>query len=342
MMKVGMIGVGGMGSVHNNCLKALSQSAGIQVVAIADCRKEFLEKGAVLWPDAVRYETGMELIEKADVELVHICLPSYLHAEHAVRAMEKGMNVMLEKPACLTEADCRLLEQKQKETGAKVMIGQVLRSFREYKYLKAAHDDGRYGRLRSIMMQRVSGDVVWGFEDWFHDPQRSGSVVLDLHIHDADFLRYMLGEPDDVKVAEATAFDNGEINHIVTTYRFGDVKATAEGHWDLSRELPFEASFRACFDKATLVFSSAATPSLKVYTPDGQVIVPELEPEAVAEEKSDGLNISARGPYFEEIRYFIESLQNGTPNERAPLSEGVASVRLALKEYAMALEAVKA
>jgi predicted dehydrogenase len=118
------------------------------------------------------------------VELVHICLPSSLHAAHAAAAMKKGMNVMLEKPACLTEADCLLLDRTQRETGAKVMVGQVLRSFREYQYLKRAYDDGRFGRLRSIVMQRVSGDVAWGYDDWFHDAAPSGSVVLDLHIHD--------------------------------------------------------------------------------------------------------------------------------------------------------------
>lgn len=45
-------------------------------------------------------------------------------------------------------------------------------------------------------MERISGDVKWGFEDWFHKEEKSGSVVLDLHVHDLDFLRYMLGEPD--------------------------------------------------------------------------------------------------------------------------------------------------
>ena len=328
-----------MGSVHNNCLKALSGTMDVEVTAIAECRKEFLDRAKALWPKAALYETGMDLLENEDVELVHICLPSYLHASHAVRAMEKGMNVMLEKPACLTEEECLLLQKTQQETGAKVMIGQVLRSFREYEYLKQAYSDGRFGRLRSIVMQRVSGDVTWGFEDWFHDAKKSGSVVLDLHIHDADFLRYMLGEPDDVRVVEATRFSGGTVNHIVTSYRFGGVQALAEGLWDLSPALPFRASFRAMFDEATVVFDSKAEPAVVVYKRDGGTFAPELAEEALAAQQSSGLNISARGPYLEEIRYFLECLDRGLTNERAPLSEGIKSVRLALREYTMALEA---
>lgn len=59
------------------------------------------------------------------------------------------------------------------------MVGQVVRSFKEYKFLKEAYDSGRYGKLKSMVMQRISGDVRWGFENWFQDERKSGSVVLD-------------------------------------------------------------------------------------------------------------------------------------------------------------------
>ncbi|MEG1641119.1 MAG: Gfo/Idh/MocA family oxidoreductase, partial [Ruthenibacterium sp.] len=87
-MRVGVIGCGGMGTVHNNALKELSKTREIEVTALADCRPEFLEKAAALWPNAQKYTTGMELLENAEIELVHICLPSYLHTEHALAAMD--------------------------------------------------------------------------------------------------------------------------------------------------------------------------------------------------------------------------------------------------------------
>ena len=95
-MKVGLIGCGGMGTTHNLSLKALSSKMDVEVTALADCRPEFLEKAAEQWPNARLYKTGMELLEAETLDSVHICLPSYLHTEHAVAAMDRGMNVFIE------------------------------------------------------------------------------------------------------------------------------------------------------------------------------------------------------------------------------------------------------
>lgn len=331
-MKVGVIGCGGMGTTHYLSLKALSSQMDLEVTALADCREEFLDKAAVYFPDARTYAYGMELIEQEDLDVVHICLPSYLHVEHAVAAMEKGMHVFVEKPICLTKEDAEKILEAEKRTGVKAMVGQVVRSFDEYRYLKEAYEKGTYGKLRSIVMQRVSGNVNWGFEDWFHDEKRSGSVVLDLHVHDLDFLRYMLGEPDSFDV-RATAFDSGMINHIITAYEFGNVFVTAEGVWDISPAMKFAASFRACFDQATVVFNSAQDPSLTIYKADGTVEVPELKPEYNVTSDAAGINISNLGPYYTEIKYFVECVKDGKPIETAPLAEGVKSVELALKEW---------
>ena len=112
-MKVGLIGCGGMGTTHNLALKALSSQMDVEVTALADCRQEFLKKAAVQWPNARLYETGMELLETETLDSVHICLPSYLHTDHAVAAMDRGFHVFIEKPVCLTEVEAqRLLEAK--------------------------------------------------------------------------------------------------------------------------------------------------------------------------------------------------------------------------------------
>ena len=86
-MKIGLIGCGGMGTTHNLSLKALSGKMDVEVTALADCRQEFLERAAKQWPQAKTYVTGRELLENEELDAVHICLPSYLHAEHAVLAM---------------------------------------------------------------------------------------------------------------------------------------------------------------------------------------------------------------------------------------------------------------
>ena len=331
-MKVGLIGCGGMGTTHNLSLKALSSTMDVEVTAIADCRQEFLEKAAEQWPNAKLYKTGMELLENEKLDTVHICLPSYLHTDHAVAAMDKGINVFVEKPVCLTEEEAERLLEAEKRNHVKIMVGQVVRSFPEYKFLKEAYESGKYGKFKSIIMRRISGDTTWGFEDWFHEEKKSGSVVLDLHVHDLDFLRYMLGEPKSFDV-KAASFESGMVNHILTSYEFDEGFAVAEGIWDESIALPFEASFHACFEKATILFNSRAEQPLVVYKKEGEIEYPELVREYNITDNSAGINVSNLGPYYSEIKYFVECLRDGKEIEVAPLEEGIKSVRLARKEW---------
>jgi len=330
-MKVGIIGCGGMGTVHNLSLKALSEKYDIEVTAIADCRQEYLDKAALPWTNVQKYTWGVDLIKDANVDAVHICLPSYLHADHAIAAMEKGIHTFIEKPVCLSREDCIRLLEAEKRTGVKVIVGQVIRFFDEYQYLRDIYSKKTYGKLKSIVMHRLSGDTTWGQDDWFHDSKKSGSVIMDLHVHDVDFLRYMMGEPDSFTV-NTTSFESGMPNQVITNYKFGNVFAIVEGTWDVSSKMPFEAYFRACFDEGTVVFSSLHEPNLVVYHKDGSVILPELKKEHNISDDSAGINISALGPYYIEIKYFMECILNNKPVEIAPLSEGINSVRLALDE----------
>lgn len=335
-MKVGLIGCGGMGTVHNLSLKALSECYNIEVTAIADIREEFLEKARKIWPDAKGYSTGMELIKEAEVDVIHICLPSYLHVTHAIEALRKGCHVFIEKPVCLNEADGKALLEAKKKSGKKVMVGHVVRFFPEYDFLKQLYDHKTYGKLKSIILKRLGGDPVWGYDDWFHDVNKSGSVVLDLHIHDSDYLRYLLGEPEDVTV-RAAKFESGMINQIVSLYEYKDLFALAEGNWDVSKNMTFESSYRACFEGGTVVFSSIQEPKVTIYFPDGRVCHPELIHEYDVQDNSAGINISNLGPYYTEIKYFIEQVESGQPVKRASLEDGFKSVTLALEEYQKAM-----
>ncbi|MDD3904201.1 MAG: Gfo/Idh/MocA family oxidoreductase [Sphaerochaeta sp.] len=328
MLKVGLIGCGGMGDTHNKALKALSQSHEVAVVALADCRKDFLDSAKELWPEATTYSLGFDLIDSEELDAVHICLPSYLHTEHALRAMEKGMAVFIEKPVCITEKDCKRLMEAQNRTGAKIMVGQVLRFFGEYIYLKQVTDSQKYGKLQTIEMGRKGGDVLWGFEDWFHDEKKSGSVMLDLHVHDVDFLRYLLGAPSSLSV-KADRLSTGLINHVRTDYRFGDIPASAEALWDVSPDLPFEAFFKATFEQGTLEFNSRGKPTLAFRPNNGDAIHP------LSKKENTGRNLESPGPYYQEDKYFIDCLIENRPIEQATLEDGVEAVRLVFDEQSL-------
>ncbi len=325
MLKVGLIGCGFMGGMHSACYNVID---GVQVVAVADVRPEKAEEVAKLHGAQI-FATGDDLIANADVDVVDICLPTYLHTAHAVAAMKKGKNVFIEKPVCMTEEEGKLLLDTQKETGAKVQVGQVIRMWDEYVWLKEAIDKKEYGEVRTAVFQRLSNFPTWGWENWLHIAEKSGSMALDLHIHDVDFMRFMLGEPDSL-VSHADRDENGMIEQIFTTFKYPKATVTVEGCWDYPADFPFTATFRVKCEKATIVNDANG---LAVYPVEGGVIKPEIKP-AFEGNNDIGGNLSSLGGYYNELKYFVDTLNAGEDLVVAPLDEGIKSVQLVSKEIA--------
>ena len=335
MIKIGLIGCGFMGGMHAACYKALAEE-GAKVTAVADVRPEFAKKLADM-SGAEIYETGMELIAKADVDVVDICLPTYLHAEHAIAAMKAGKNVFLEKPVCLKDEEMEALLATEKATGVKVQIGQVIRQWTEYVWLKGVVDSGEYGKVQSGVFRRLSNKPTWAWDGWLHDPSRSGTVTVDMHVHDADYIRYILGEPKSVQ-AMANRDESGAIQQIFAQYDYGNgVAVTAEACWDYPADFPFTADYRVKFEKATVYMKDG---TVTVYPKEGGSFQPEMPKEFEAENDIGG-NVSSLGGYYNELKYFVEGLQGKNDLSVATLSEAIKSAKLVLKEVELAGGAVK-
>ncbi len=334
MIKIGLIGVGFMGGTHAACYEALAQSINFKVTAVADLDSNKAEKIAEKFGARV-YSTGKELIESGEVNTVDICLPTFLHTEHAIDAMEKGYNVFIEKPICLHEYEAQKLLDAQKKTGAKVAVGHCIRFWPEYVHLKKLIDNSCYGKLISGVFKRISPLPLWGWENWLLDSARSGSAAVDLHIHDVDYVRYILGNPDSIQSCTTTV--NGNNDHIFSLYKYGDAVVSIEGGWGYPAAMPFEMEYRVRFEKAVVVFNSGKTPSLMVYNEDGTAEEPVLEKDFNSESQGLGGNITSLGGYFNELKYFIECLENKDEIKIAPLKEGVESFRLVMKEINSAM-----
>ena len=328
MLKVGLIGAGFMGGMHAACYEALNEFD-VKICAVADLVNEKAVKIADKF-DATVYATGEELIEKADVDIIDICLPTYLHSMHAVKAMNKGRAVFIEKPVCLTLDEGKLLLETQSSTGAQVMIGQCIRFWSEYEWLKNAVETGAYGEVASAVFTRISPKPTWAWDGWLLDPGRSGSAALDLHIHDTDFIRHLFGEPHDV-ASDAARDSAGVIDHIVTAYKYPDKLVSAEGAWGYPGEFPFSMEYRVKFKNATAVYKAGNYPTLSVYTEDGQTLIPEIEKESMDSDDLGG-NVSDLGGYFNELKYFTDRVRKNITIEKSTLTESVKSLELVIRE----------
>lgn len=230
---------------------------------------------------------------------------------------------------CLTEAEAERILEAEKKSGALVQVAHVVRFTDAYAYLKKVVEDGTYGKVVAGDFARLSPRPTWmvGHDD----VNRTGSMALDLHIHDVGFVHYLMnGDPDSIQTSSVKD-ENGIVQHIWTSYKYGDVVLMAEGSWNYTAGMPFAQTFRVRLERATVVLGEDG--ALKVYPEQGGVILPEI---GAKEEMDMGINVSDMGPYLNEIKYFIETIETQNFNGIVPLSEAIASFRLAKKEMELA------
>ncbi|MEA4890006.1 MAG: Gfo/Idh/MocA family oxidoreductase [Clostridiaceae bacterium] len=328
MLKIGLVGCGGMGTMHSSCYQELKDYAA--VAAVSDVNPDTAKTIADRFGAAV-FATADELIAHADIDAVDICLPTYLHTQYILQAMKRNLAVMVEKPVCINEEEAQLLLQTQKETGSQVMVGHVMRYWDEYAWLKRVFDTKQYGAIESASFKRACARPR---QKWWGKQEFSGGDPLDLHIHDVDYIRYLLGEPEKITTAAARD-DQGQIRHIFSTFEYGNVVAAAEGCGDYPEGFPFMMNFIVKFEQATAVFNSSAVPALVVYTKSDGKIIPPIEHalnNKLDHNLNGQLNITDMSAYYNELKYFVKSLADGTPFAISPLTEAIRSARLVWQE----------
>jgi predicted dehydrogenase len=331
MIKIGLIGAGFMGSTHLAAYEQLQASGKFRITAVADLIPERAEK-FIKKLGAKAYGSGDELIDNADVNTVDICLPTYLHFEYAKKALEKGYNVFVEKPLCRNSKDAEALAALAQKKGVTAMVGQCIRFWDEYVYLKEIYDSKKYGNIVNASFRRLSPRPMWGWENWLMDNAKSGGAALDLHVHDTDYLLYLFGQPKSVKTI--TNKTGEKDSYILSSFDYGSFTVSAEGSWDFPASYPFEMYYRAVFEKAVIEFSSIR--GLKVFTAEGS-FVPEIKKACSASSENLGGNISDLGGYFNELSYFVDCLAAGKKAERSTLTHGAEAVRFVEKELSSKL-----
>jgi len=329
MMRVALCGYGNMGRHHAQMLK--KHGADVELCAIADAREERRQLISEDFPGMKVYESGQELLAKEELTAVFVCVPTFLHAELSILALQKGCHVFCEKPMALNVQLCSEMLSASERSGRVLLIGQVLRFWPEYGVLKEAVSRKTYGELRALSMTRVGG-ISTGWQNWYLDEKRGGMQIFDRHIHDSDAVLWLLGKPRSVQAFgfSRDAETAGGIVHSFTHYDFGQgLVVSAEGSADMPKGFPFTAAYRATFDKGCLEFNSRGNPTLTLYQ-DDQISHP-LQDES-AEEVKSGLNISSAGPYFNEQVYFFDCIRKGILPETVTAADAMQTIKLVRAE----------
>lgn len=131
-MKVALVGAGGIGSVHLDVYKMIPD---VELVAIADVDTAIA--AAKAGSERIKiYETIDELLDDEKPDMVDICTPTYLHAEHAIKAMNKGVHVLCEKPVSIDMESAKKMQEAAVKNNVLFMVAHVIRFWPEYIFLK--------------------------------------------------------------------------------------------------------------------------------------------------------------------------------------------------------------
>ncbi len=291
MLKVGLVGVGGISGAH---IPAWQSMEDVELVALCDVRPEQMTR----YPELRQYTDMDDMLAKEQLDILDICLPTYLHADAAVKAMERGIHVLSEKPMSLKTEDVHRLYETAKRNNVRFMVAQVLRFWPEYVYLKEIYDSGRYGKLLSGRMARLGHMPGWSWDNWMKDESRSGLVPFDLHIHDLDFMVYTFGKPKQVSSFRARRPDQDVFTAV---YQFDGFYVDSEATW-YAAPYPFHATYRFQFEKALIVLDGALT----VYEVDGKTFTVGADGG-----ETGGIELPPTNAYANEIRYFADCVKAG-------------------------------
>lgn len=321
-VNIGVVGIGFMGVTH---IKSYQKIPGARLAAICDRTRldgnlagvsGNVGDGKSLTLDMAQvkaYSKFEDLLANPEIDLIDLCVPTPQHAQFATAALNAGKHVICEKPLARTPAICREIVAVAEKSKGFFMPAMVMRFWPEWAWLKKAIDEKTYGKVLAARFRRVSGPPGWSKGSYFKG-EESGGALLDLHIHDTDFVQFCFGRPRTVYSTGRTRF-SGAIDHVVTAYQFeNSVPVIAEGSWLMTDSYGFKMEYTVNFEKATADFdSSRGADALKLHE-EGQ--------------QSRTIPAASEDGYVVELRHMIESIQTGIPPSIVTAKDGLSAVEI--------------
>jgi predicted dehydrogenase len=250
-----------------------------------------------------------ELIAMSDVDVVDICVPTPFHLEIVEAALAAGKHVLCEKPMARTSADAEAMVRAASKAQTFFMPAMCMRFWPEWAWLKEAIASNRYGRVLSASFLR-QGTMPPG---WYKNGAISGGALLDLHIHDTDFVCHLFGKPRAVS-SRGYISGSGQPDHLSTQYFYDDVPlVVADGGWAFAEPYPFRMRY-------TVNFQNNATVDFDLGREDKLIVYENGKANPIPCEAIDG--------WQGEIRYFVDCVSKNKKPETVTAEDGALSLRV--------------
>ena len=323
MLRVALVGAGGMARTHAGCYAAIPNAT---LVGVMDIRGEAAQElaGAHSAASFTDFD-AMLTVERPDI--VDICCPTPFHVDYVCRAAERAgelgiRGISTEKPMGRSLEDCDRMIAAVEGAGIPLFVAQVVRFFPEFVLMKRQVDAGAVGQPAAIRTRR-GGRMPRAWDDWYADFDRSGGLILDLIVHDFDWLRWVFGEVERVYARGLGSSCLPAFDYALVTLRFkSGAIAHVEGTWN--DPSGFKVAVEIAGDGGLLEYNfnqptgapfRSALTDMQGPGGGGSVDVPE-SPVAV-------------NPYQAELQHFCDCVTQGVTPSITP-QDGRAAVQIAL------------
>ncbi|WP_223593076.1 Gfo/Idh/MocA family protein [Neobacillus bataviensis] len=206
MLKAALIGLGDISKIH---LPAIKENPNVELTAVCDVNEDL----RTLVPEARFYTDYQDMLESEALDVVHICLPHYLHNPVTKACIEKGVHVFLEKPLGLnTEEALEIVNLEEAHQEVKVCVCFQNRYNESFEMLQKIALSGEYGKIVGI-----KGLVAWYRPKSYYDvkPWRGqmeyagGGVMINQALHTLDLMQLLGGKIESIRGSLDQLLDYG-------------------------------------------------------------------------------------------------------------------------------------
>lgn len=287
-MNIGVLGTG-FGAYHAQLLTTMDRVDKVIIFGRNEAKLQELKQAL-----GVEITTNIDdIMLDSTIDVIDICLPSFLHRQYAVDALKHGKHVFCETPVCYNLEDTLAMKEAEQLYDSRILVNQFIKFDPAYKYLYEATHNEKYGKLLSLTLKRET-PPLWG-DLGLH------AIATNLMIHELDFVTWMLGSMEPHSVWGS---DGGKSNQALVRAIFQQSHVSAEivVSSQMPASYPFTVGYEAYFEQGKLVYQESDNMN-------GAVESSLIEYTAVG--KQD-LLLEPANPYGKSLEYALQCLVEGS------------------------------
>jgi len=336
MIKLGIIGVGNMGTMHSELIVD-GKTPEIKLMAVADHDKTRRDWAKENLPGVIIFKDGEELINSGACDSILVAVPHYQHPELTIKALNKGLHVLCEKPAGVYTKHVREMNEVAAKSGLTFGMVFQYRADSIYRKMKEMISSGELGAIK-----RVS----WLITDWYRSQYyydsgnwratwdgEGGGVLLNQAPHNLDLLQWICGMPDKVRAfCHEGKWHDIEVEDDVTAYLEYPNGATGV-FITTTADTPGDNRFAVTLEKGTLVCDKGKLVLYKLAQNEREFCVTSMDSRAHPKSKKIIVKTDGKNPQHAGVlNAFAANILRGTPLV-ANGEEGINSLSLSNAMY---------